>query len=307
MPPAPAGAASASAMQLRRTTRPGRTCRAPTAASRRPRASRPSRASCPAPRGRTRAPAPADRAGTRAGPRRRRPRCRARARPGPGRSTPTPSAAAAQSPAPAATGTPAAVSARDLGRLQRARHPRLRHLQRLQHGRREAALGDVEQQRAGGVGDVDRALAAEPQAHVVLGQQHVADARVDARARAVRSHSSFGAVKPVSARLPVSEISRSRPTRSLDLGALGRRALVVPEDGRPQDALVLVERHQAVHLAREADARDLVATERGDRRLAARPPVLRAPAPTSPAAAARGRSDSRRARRPSRRPPPRAP
>ena len=37
---------------------------------------------------------------------------------------------------------------------------------------------DVEQQRARRVGDVDRALAGQPQPHVVLGQHHVRDARV---------------------------------------------------------------------------------------------------------------------------------
>ena len=61
-------------------------------------------------------------------------------------------------------------------------------------------------------------------------------------------------MKPVSARLPVSAISRSRPTDALDLVALGRRPLVVPEDRRAQRAQPLVEQHEPVHLPREADA-----------------------------------------------------
>ncbi len=39
----------------------------------------------------------------------------------------------------------------------------------------------------------------------------------------------------------------------LDLGALGARALVVPEDGRAENAVIRVETDQTVHLSREAD------------------------------------------------------
>ena len=60
-------------------------------------------------------------------------------------------------------------------------------------------------------------------------------------------------MNPVSARLPVSSISRSSPTRGFDLRALGRRALVVPEDRRAQHALVGVEDDEPVHLPREPD------------------------------------------------------
>ena len=68
-----------------------------------------------------------------------------------------------------------------------------------------------------------------------------------------RSQRSFGAVKPVSARFPVSSISRSSPTRRLDLGALGLRPLVVPEHRGAQDAVLRVEHDEAVHLPGEAD------------------------------------------------------
>ena len=44
------------------------------------------------------------------------------------------------------------------------------------------------------------------------------------------------------------------PDALLDLGALDRRPLVVPEDGRAEDAIVFVEADEPVHLAREADA-----------------------------------------------------
>ena len=93
-------APSARPLDERRRTRRRRR-RAATAASRPRRASRPSRATFPAPRGRRCAAAPAGRRGSRAARRRRRPRCRARPRAGPARSIPTPSAPAAWSPAPA--------------------------------------------------------------------------------------------------------------------------------------------------------------------------------------------------------------
>ena len=89
------------------------------------------------------------------------------------------------------------------------------------------------------------------------------------------SHSSFGAVKPVSARLPVAAISCLEPDPLLDLLALGAGALVVPEDRRPQHLLVGVERDEPVHLPRQADAGDLVRAQRLERLLRRRPPLLR--------------------------------
>ena len=86
----------------------------------------------------------------------------------------------------------------------------------------------------------------------------------------MRIQSSFGAVKPVSARFPVSAISRSRPTRaSISAHSAAVRWSFQRIAGR-SDALGLVERDEAVHLAREADAGDLQRAERGERRLACR-------------------------------------
>ena len=72
---------------------------------------------------------------------------------------------------------------------------------------------DVEQQRARGVGDVDRPLAATASAARSPWAAGCARPARGPRARASRSHSSFGAVKPVSARLPVAAISSSSPIR----------------------------------------------------------------------------------------------
>ena len=100
-----------------------------------------------------------------------------------------------------------------LRRLQRARQPLARDLQGLEHLVAPAPARDVEQQRAGRVGDVDRA--ARRTAAAARSPWAAARARSarSASGSCSRSHSSFGAVKPVSARLPVSSTRRSKPTR----------------------------------------------------------------------------------------------
>src|SRR5438067_1035084 len=62
------------------------------------------------------------------------------------------------------------------------------------------------------------------------------------------------------------------PDPLLDLGALGARALVVPEDRRPQQTLALAEHDEPVHLAAEPDR---ALRKPRERRLRGPPPVLR--------------------------------
>ncbi len=85
-------------------------------------------------------------------------------------------------------------------------------------------------------------------------------------------------MKPVSARLPVAAtqaVDAAEPL--LDLGRLGGRALVVPEQSRAQDAIAVVERDQPVHLAAQADARGRPGTARqfAEHLLRGVPPDLR--------------------------------
>ena len=199
--------------ELARSRCPAPRRRAASAASRRRTASRPSRASRRAPRGRTRARARARRPRTPAARRTRRRSCRARSRAAPAgrrrrRARPPPGR-----PAPAATGTPSARLAGDLGRLEQPRQPGRVELERVEHLVAPAPPRDVEQQRAGRVGHVDRVLAAEPQPHVVLRQHDRARSARSARARAGAATAASGAVKPVSARLPVQrdQLARGRP------------------------------------------------------------------------------------------------
>ncbi len=74
----------------------------------------------------------------------------------------------------------------------------------------------------------------------------------------LRSQRIFGAVKPVSAGLATMWIKLGPPAGAvLDFVALGRGALVVPQQRPADHAVLLVEKHRAVHLAREADRLDV--------------------------------------------------
>ena len=65
------------------------------------------------------------------------------------------------------------------------------------------------------------------------------------------------------------------PDRLLDLGTLAAGPLVVPEDRGPQHAITGVERHEAVHLAAEADPCGSPARRAAvEHRLGRLPPVL---------------------------------
>ena len=98
-------------------------------------------------------------------------------------------------------------------------------------------------------------------------------------------------MKPGSARLPVSSIRRSRPTRSsISAHSAAVRWSFQRIAGR-SDAVVLVEADEAVHLSGEADpATSWPAPRRASERcLGWHATSLRDPAPTSPAAVSRAR------------------
>ena len=160
----------------------------------------------------------------------------------------------------------------DLGRLAHGRKPLGRDLERVQHLVRPAPPRDVEEERPGGVGRVDRPLAGQPETHVVLREHDAVDARVDlglvpAQPQELRRGEA-------GERAVAGERDQAlEPDALLDLGALGRRALVVPEDRRTEDLASLVEADEPVHLAREADAA-LRGAEPRERGLARAPPVL---------------------------------
>ena len=169
-------------------------------------------------------------------------------------------------------------SGRRLGRarrrLERRGEPGRRELEGGEHLVAPAAAGDVEEQRPRRVCDVGRALAGEREPDVVLRQEDVRDSLV-----------RLGLVAAKPKELGRREAGESAVARELeqaaeadpllDLAALGAGALVVPEDGRPEHALVGVEGDEPVHLAGEADSGDVVDGERSEGLLGRAPPVFR--------------------------------
>ena len=92
------------------------------------------------------------------------------------------------------------------------------------------AAGHVQEQRAAGIAHVGGELTGQPAADLVLGQQHLAGL-VEVPRLVVAQPEIFGAVKPVRAGLATSSMSFARPpARCFDLAALGRGALIVPEN-----------------------------------------------------------------------------
>ena len=127
--------------------------------------------------------------------------------------------------------------------------------QRVDHLGRPGPGGQVEEHRACPVGHVQGVLAGELEADIVLGQQHVPGARPGLGL--VLAHPEQLAGREAGQRLVAGDGDEALAPHDLaDLVALGSRALVIPEDGRAHDLLVLVEQHETVHLAGRADGRD---------------------------------------------------
>ena len=219
--------------QSRRTGRPGRSCRGATGATPPPRASPPSPPRHREPRDRRRARAHARPCGTRGERRRRRPRSRVRARPGPGPVDPDAERGGLRSPAPAATGMPLDVSPETSGDSRAGGSHRSGISSASSDLLAPAAPGDVEEQRARSVGDVDRPRAGEPEAHVVLGQADARDAGVGVGLVVAKPDDLRGG--EAGERSVARELDQAfEADARLDRLALGSRALVVPEDRRAQ-------------------------------------------------------------------------
>ncbi len=162
------------------------------------------------------------------------------------------------------------AGARDLRRLVRGREPFEGKFERLEHLDRPAPVGDVEEERPGGVGGVDQALSREAEANVVLRQQHVADPGV--RLGLVPAEPEQFRGGEAGERAVAGQFDQPfEPDPRLDLCALGRRSLVVPEDRGPQDAIVGAEHDEAVHLTGQPDRPLGQTREAGHGRV---PPIL---------------------------------
>jgi hypothetical protein len=134
-------------------------------------------------------------------------------------------------------------------------------------------LPHVEEQGPGGVRDVGRVFAREPEPHVILRQQHAGDPGIDvglvpAQPEQLRRRESRK--RPIARQLD--ELTEAEPR--LDLGAFRAGPLIVPEDRGTENAISVVEGDEPVHLAGEADAGDAVRADSRQRRLGSPPPVL---------------------------------
>ena len=142
--------------------------------------------------------------------------------------------------------------------LERRRQPGGRDPERGDDLGRPVARGQVEQDRAGPVGLVHGVLAGQAEPQVVLGQQDVGGPR---------PHVGLVIADPDELRRGeagqrVVAGDRDEPLRAdcgTDRVALGGGPLVVPQDGRAEHAVGVVEQHQPVHLAGQPDRLDVVA------------------------------------------------
>ncbi len=117
-------------------------------------------------------------------------------------------------------------------------------------------MRDIEQQGARGIGYVDRPHPGETEADVIFGQQ-----------KAVKSPPDPGFVGPHPQQLGERKVGERgvgsqfhqalRPDGFVEIAALGRRALIAPDEGRAQNLTVAVQQHRAVHLAAKPDAGNL--------------------------------------------------
>ncbi len=158
----------------------------------------------------------------------------------------------------------------DRGRLVRGRQPLLRDLECVADLLRPAPACNVEQERPGGIGRIDRVLAGQPEPHVVLRQQDVADPSPGLRL-VLAEPEQLGSREARQGTVAGQLDQPLEPDPRLDLRAFGRCSLVVPEDRRPQHLLVGSERDEPVHLPREADRPLRQARQAG---LGGAPPVL---------------------------------
>jgi hypothetical protein len=175
-----------------------------------------------------------------------------------------PSLTAPTPTAPAASAQPGqcrclrAHDSRQLSALHQTGQPCARDRQRIDNFIRPAAVGHIQQQRAGCIAHVHGILAGELPADVVLGQQNVCSLRVDLRLVLLHPHD----LRRCEARQRAVARQRDQPLAANargDVVALGLRPLVVPQDRRAQHRAGSILKHQPVHLPGQADGGDLVA------------------------------------------------
>src|SRR3569833_1685626 len=147
-------------------------------------------------------------------------------------------------------------------RLEALRHPGGRDVDCLEQLCGPAALPDVKHRRPRRIGDFRGEAASELEADVVLGEQDLPHLRIHLRL-VIPEPAHFGSREAgehgVGGKLHDS-------LRAYGPGApvaLGRGALIAPEESRPEHLVVFVEEDGAVHLTGEPDPADGVPGEPG--------------------------------------------
>ena len=150
------------------------------------------------------------------------------------------------------------MTARDFARFVACRQNGAVQAQAVHHLEGPAAVDHVEQRGAGGVGNFGGEFAGQPEAHVVLGQEHLAHALEVPRL--VIAHPQQLGQREAGEHGVGDEF---QDVLAADLGVDGVHlrlaALIAPDQRGADHARRRVEDHQAVHLAGKADAFHLAA------------------------------------------------
>ncbi len=189
---------------------------------------------------------------------------------------------------------------RHRGRLEQSRQPLGGKIQRGQDLLAPTPMRDVEQQGSRGVGHVGRTLAGQAETDVVLREHDVRDPRVDLRLVA-REPEELWRRESCERAVSCQREEPLEPDPILDLGALGRCSLVVPEDRRAQHLVLGVDARRARASGPRGRCRRSPGRPARQERPAWPATSPPDPAPTIRAGATRGRIHARRGRAPRRR------
>ena len=157
-----------------------------------------------------------------------------------------------------------------LSGFEHRRQPFNRDLERHAELFRPAPSCDIEQQRSRGVCGVSRSLTRQSKADIVLRQEDVTDPGICIRLELPQPE-QLRRGKPCQGTVTGDRDQPLEADPGLDLGALGLRSLIVPENRGSQDSSFGIEDDEPVHLAGESDLALGQACQAGLGRL---PPVL---------------------------------
>src|SRR5690606_20913673 len=144
-----------------------------------------------------------------------------------------------------------------LGPLVRLRKPGSWYVEAVENEIGPITRSNVEQERSRGSGPVRRPLPGQTKSNVVLRKENGIDLMVDLRF-VMADPEELGSREARECVVSGGGNAGITPHLLADFVALGGRALIVPEDGRPEHLARCIEEHQAMHLAGKAHGFDIV-------------------------------------------------